>query len=147
MKQFLEDAQTPSNMPVRQLFGNWTGFVKAMGLEPNKSTFSKLARENSIKARKGKRGGMWKGGRRKDAHGYIQLWMPEHPNATMKGYVHEHRAVMSRHLRRPLNSWEFVHHRNGIKDDNRLENLELMTKHNHRGQVLCPYCEKEFTIR
>jgi len=147
MQQFLEDAQTPSNMPIRQQFGNWTKFMKAMGLEPNKPTFSKLARENSVKAHKGKRSFSWKGGRRKDRFGYIQIWMPEHPNAKMKGYIHEHRLVMSNHLKRPLNSWEFVHHRNGIKDDNRIENLELMTKKIHRGNVECPYCQKQFTIR
>lgn len=147
MKQFLEDAETPSNMPIRQTFGNWTGFIIAMGLNPNKPKFGKLARKNCIKAHKGKRSYAWKGGKIKDKMGYIQIWKPEHPNARMKGYVHEHRLVMSEYLKRPLNSWEFVHHRNGVKDDNRIENLELMTTHNHRGIVLCPHCEKEFTIR
>jgi len=67
----------------------------------------------------------WRGGRRTN-QGYIQVKMPEHPNADNSGYIMEHRLIMSWHLGRPLESWEIVHHKNGIADDNRIENLELM---------------------
>jgi hypothetical protein len=134
-------------MPVRMNFGNWTNFVKACGFTPLKSEISIKARLNSIKAHTGKRSTAWKGGRIKDKFGYVLVWKPEHPNAKIGGYIHEHRLVMSKHLKRPLESYEFIHHRNGIKDDNRLKNLELLTKKVHRGNVECPYCRKEFTIR
>jgi len=134
-------------MPIRVQFGNWNRFLIAMNRKPYNPTISKRAKRNSILAHKGKRSCHWKGGRIKDKFGYIQIWMPEHPNAKGAGYIHEHRLVMSNHLNRPLNSQESVHHKNAIKDDNKFENLELMTKKVHRGIVECPYCRKEFTIR
>jgi hypothetical protein len=68
----------------------------------------------------------WKGGRVKDTAGYIRILAPEHPKCGKDKYVLEHRLVIERHLGRYLRPDEHVHHKNGIKDDNRLENLELL---------------------
>lgn len=68
----------------------------------------------------------WKGGR-KQQEGYTLLYYPDHPFANSKGYIPEHRLVMEGHLGRPLLSTEAVHHINGIRNDNRVENLALFT--------------------
>lgn len=58
--------------------------------------------------------------------GYVKKMCKGHPNADRDGYVLEHRLVMEEHLGRYLTSEEVVHHISGVRDDNRLENLQLM---------------------
>lgn len=70
----------------------------------------------------------WKGGRRVNANGYVYVHFER------KIYELEHRLVMARHLGRPLRREETVHHMNGIKSDNRLENLELWAHSHPPGQ-------------
>lgn len=96
--------------------------------------------------KKGKESSSWKGGRHVDKNGYVWLRL-NHPNSNSSGEIAEHRLIMSNHLKRPLNMWEFVHHKNGIKDDNRIENLQIVSRGVHLGKVSCPYCKKEFAIR
>jgi hypothetical protein len=66
-------------------------------------------------------------GRSKDAKGYVRLYRPDHPNAHASGWVFEHIYVLSEKLGRPLYPDERIHHKNGVRDDNRPENLELWT--------------------
>lgn len=74
----------------------------------------------------------WKGGRTIASSGYILLKKPGHPMTDSRGYVYEHRLVASEMLGRPLLPGEQVHHRNGIKTDNRPENLEVTeSQHAH----------------
>ena len=76
----------------------------------------------------GEKNHLRKGGRTKTPHGYILIWVAR------KKYEMEHRVVMEEFLGRKLQPSENVHHINGIKDDNRIENLELWTKAQPTGQ-------------
>lgn len=72
----------------------------------------------------------WKGGTKNWA-GYVLVKIqPDnlyYSMARKTGYIYEHRYVVAQHLGRLLTSIEVVHHKNGIKTDNRIENLELMS--------------------
>ncbi len=78
----------------------------------------------------GEKNPRWKG-RVKRSSGYYAIRKTDHPFASRDGYVMEHRLVMEEHLGRYLTPEEDVHHINGIKTDNRIENLELLSKSEH----------------
>ena len=80
------------------------------------------------------------GRRQTMTHKYVYLYMPEHPKAStsesMRGYVAEHRLVWEEAHGRYLTDAEIVHHINGVRDDNRPENLVALTRAAHmRGHA------------
>ena len=71
----------------------------------------------------------WSAGKKSMRRGY--------PCVSMSGrYYMVHREVMQEHLGRPLQKWEHVHHKNGIKTDYRIENLELKVVPHGAGQLV-----------
>ena len=75
----------------------------------------------------------WRGGRidSKGTKGYVRIKMPEHPRANKKGYILEHITVWEKANGRMLELGEVVHHLNGIKNDNRHENLVALPERVH----------------
>lgn len=75
---------------------------------------------------------------RRDWHaaesGYVVRYEPGNPNSGSNGYVYQHRHVMSEMIGRPLEGCENVHHKNGVRSDNRPGNLELWLVGQPAGQ-------------
>lgn len=87
---------------------------------------------------------------------YLYAVVRGHPYATKYGYVLMHRVVMENHLGRLLDASEIVHHKDGNKFNNNVNNLEVMTNEDHvkhhRKDALrtvvdlkCPWCGAVFT--
>lgn len=118
------------------------------GVRLSEETKRKLSEAKKGKYRKPSEFG---GHRKKRSDGYISVFVPDHPNANSEGYVMEHILVMERAIGRHLEKDEVVHHKNHKRDDNRLENLELMTFKSHaslhtkerwaKGEIR-PHCVK-----
>lgn len=83
---------------------------------------------------------MWKGGRFKNKQGYIHILIDGI-------YRLEHRYFVQKLLGRDLEDYEHIHHLNGIKDDNRMENLKVVINKEHYGEIKCPKCQYDFLIK
>lgn len=95
------------------------------GRQHTEETLRKMSQVQQDTSLRGAASHRWKGGRALSS-GYVVLNVGvEHPMADAYGRVREHRLVMAEAIGRYLRSEEVVHHRNGVRDDNRLENLEL----------------------
>ena len=90
---------------------------------------SQRGRENA-----GSDGPNWKGGKRTSKNGYIMIYIGRGKGRGK--YQFEHILIMEQYLNRKLLKHETIHHKNGIKKDNRIENLELWSHSHPSGQKI-----------
>lgn len=101
---------------------------------PTKGTIrSEATKKKMSEARKGRvfKRTKYGGHSKVRSDGYVAIYNPSHPNSNNDGYVMEHVLVVEESLGRFLAPDEVVHHKNHIRNDNRIENLQLMTFKEH----------------
>ena len=123
------------------LSGKRTGTLAKEFNIPRMRVWSHL-KKNNVEIRKDG----WGRGHRFD-NGYKWIRDKNNPSANSTGYIAEHRLIMEKELGRPLKRYEYVHHRNGIRNDNRVENLAVLKAEKHHGEIECPHCNKKFFIK
>ncbi len=135
------------------VYAKWKSEWWANLKKNNPEEYKKLCANTGGKS-KGKVGlrmekaGRWKGGRRICGRdGYVFLHRPEHPDCRKDGDILEHRVVMEEVIGRRLFRDEDVNHLNGVKTDNRPENLRIVRHYAHYEEMRCPKCEFIFLTR
>lgn len=105
----------------------------AAGKGPPRNVMTEAQREAARKSITGPSAPWWKGGRALNGRGYVTVAAPmDYPfpeSVSGTNRIREHRMVMELHLGRALSPQEVVHHINGDRADNRIDNLELHGSH------------------
>lgn len=91
----------------------------------------KSAKKKIAKSQEGSGNSYWNGGETISHGGYVTILKPEHPFRDVNKRVKEERLVVEKNIGRYLTKDEIIHHRNRIKTDNRLCNLQIVSRSEH----------------
>jgi len=121
-----------STHEIGEMFGvdhsNIFRFLKWAGVTRNQQeSIQNAIKTGRMEFPRGEESHSWRGGKTRHSSGYILIKQPQHPRANKQGYVPEQILVMERMLGRSLKPKETVHHDNSVEDDNREENLVLLS--------------------
>ena len=120
LRKMVQDGESLS--AIGRVIGTNKRHVKAYILDNN------IPHEPFVKNRPLEKNGRWMGGRIIDCDGYVLIKKLDHPNCDRHGYVREHRLVMEQNLGRYLTMSEVVHHKDGNRQNNLMDNLELFAR-------------------
>ena len=126
--------------------------LREVDLRIGRASSTGMCKSCGSSSRSGKNDSKWQGGRYKDSHGYIILnvnglegrghEIAQQMMHSNKKTVREHRLIFAIHLNRPLTKKEIVHHKDGNKSNNKIENLELLTTRKHNSGHGGPYYQE-----
>lgn len=102
--------------------------IKALSEETKKKiSLSKIGKNYGLI---GPNNSNWKGGRANQG-GYIAILIPDHPFSDINERVKEERLVVEAHIGRFLTKKEIIHHKDEIKTNNKIENLQIVSTSGH----------------
>lgn len=109
------------------------GCKRPVKINPHTKTWSSYIHGHHNRGRTGPNWPCWKGGMNISKNGYVYIYKPDHPFCDVNKRVKEERLTMEKILGRYLSPEEIVHHKNGIKNDNSPDNLELfLNQYEHK---------------
>lgn len=130
---FISEQLKTSHKTIRRLLQDYQIPIRT------KSEVMKISAPKRLRDKNG-HGRNWRGGKRYP-NGYVAVWQPDHYRTNKQGYVYEHILVWEKAHKQQVPKGWLIHHLNGIKTDNRPENLEAMPNSEHH-RLPEPYKER-----